>query len=371
MANNIQVVEDGVGSSQERGPSQPSWILGVVGFALGLGLGVLVVGPTPEEAPGSTAATVELDETSSETTVVAVDEDPSAIGVVGVVPEFPDAIVAVARTTGTALDHVLWPREGEVRVRSMTGGRNVLLDKGSQFIAMSDGVPDLDGVLLSMGRYNSIQPVASGVVGYSWHDSESALLGYTQLAGEGTRLYTVRANLRRTPVADIPSPNAVVAGWGDWGWAIQQEPNEIVLLTPDGRFKDSEPGVAFATHRSGWVFATEGEDVKLVSAGGGVSRIPGPLGVGTVVDATFSPDGARVAVAGTAGMAVLDIESQEVIGLSEFSSPSVSWSSDSRFVLAPSPSGAVVIDLSGEVAGYTVLRNHSVVVIGVVPLRAS
>ena len=371
MANNIQVVEDGVGSSQERRAPQPSWLLGVVGFALGLGLGVLVVGPPPESAPGTTVATVELDETSAEPTVATDVEDAPAIGVAGVVPEFPDAIVAIARTTGTALDHVLWPREGELRVRSMTGGRNVLLDVGAQFIAMSDGVPGLDGVLLSMGRFNSIQPVASGVVGYSWHDSENALLGYTQLADEGSRLYTVRANLSRAPVADLPSPNAVVAGWGDWGWAIQQEPNEMVLLTPDGQFKDSEPGVALATHRSGWVFAMEGGEAKLVSAGGGVRRIPGPLGVGNVVAATFSPDGASVAVAGTDGLAVFEVESQEVVGLSEFSTPSVSWSSDSRFVLAPSPSGAVVIDLNDDVAGYPVLRNHSIVAIGVVPLRDS
>ncbi|HEX6286058.1 MAG TPA: hypothetical protein VFZ80_01105, partial [Acidimicrobiia bacterium] len=334
MANNIQVVEDGVGSSREQRPTQPSWIVGVAGFALGLGLGVLIVGPTPAEPPiETTPGTASPDEGAAEVTTGTEVGDPSDDGVAGVIPGFPDAILVIARTSGTALDHVLWPNQGAVRVRSMTGGDEVRLDVGSQFIAMSDGVPGLDGVLLSMGRFNSIQPVASGVLGYSWHDSESALLAYTQSAGEVTRLSSVKADLTPVPVAEIPSPGGVIAGWGDWGWAIQQRPNEIVLLAPGGEFKDSEPGVAHASHRSGWIFATEGPDAKFVSSGGGVRRVPEPIGVGSVVDAAFSPDGSRVAVAGTRGLAVLDVETQEVTVLSESSTRSVAWSSDSRFVL--------------------------------------
>lgn len=365
MAQDIQVIEDGVDSAPQRESSRPSWILGVVGFALGLGLGVVVVNPTaeePEEASPPTTAAV-----ATETTAVA---EEAAAGVAGAVEGFPDAIVAIARTTSTALDHVLWPLEGEVRVRSMTGGGDVVLSTGSHFIAMSDGVPGLDGTLLSMGRFNSIQPVASGVIGYAWHDSEGSLLGYTRIAGDATGLFSVKADLRSREVTTLQVPGAVVAGFGDWGWAVQRAPEEIVLLTAEGDFKDSEPGRAFATHESGWVFAIEGEQAKLVSAGGGVRRVSPSLGVGGVVDATFSPDGARVAVAGSRGLAVLDVESNEVTPVTGFATTTAAWSSDSRFVLAPSPSGVVIFDLETD-SSYPVLREHSVMAVGVVPLRSS
>lgn len=380
MARDVQVVEDGVSSSPDGAPSPSSWVLGVVGFVLGLGLGVLVVGSTGQEVPEPDSLRLAAEEESPETTLVEevteITPPDGAMGVVGAVPDFPDAIVAIARTATSALDHVLWPRKGEVRVRSMTGGEGVALDATSQFIAVSDGVPGLEGDVLSMGRFNSISSVASGVLSYAWHDSRAALLSYTDTAGENTRLLTTRINLAPEVVVEMPSADAMVAAWGDWGWAINQQPNEIVLLTPQGDFKDSEPGVAYASHPSGWVFATEetsGETrAKLVSAGGGVRRIETPLNLGDIVDAAFSPNGSRVAIAGSRGLAVLDVETDEVSNLMGFATSSVSWSSDSRFVLAPASPGVLVIDLEEQPARrYHVLGRHSVVAVSVVPLRSS
>lgn len=368
MSDRGNVVEDGLTTVPERPPTRPSWLLGVVGFALGLGLGVLVVSPDPEPA---TETPVPPTAAATETPAPPVGELPPDPGVVGTIEEFPDAIVAIARTPATSLDHVLWPREGEVKVRSMTGGDNVVLDTSSQFIAFSDRVPGLDGLLLSMGRFNSIQPVASSVISYAWHDAEAAHLSFTQLAGDLTRMYTVGADLNPVLVGELAVARASVAGWGDWGWAIQQTPDEIVLLNPEGAFKDSEVGEAFASHGSGWLFAMEGAEAKLVSAGGGVRRIQTPLDVGTVRRAAFSPDGTRIAVVGSTGIAVLDIESQEVTRLSDYTSPSVAWSSDSRFVLAAAPSGVAVVDLEEPVVGYRVLDTYPALAVGVHRLRGS
>ncbi|HEU4894197.1 MAG TPA: hypothetical protein VFT85_00040 [Acidimicrobiia bacterium] len=369
MSERAHVLEDGVDSTPAPPSSRPSWLVGAVGFALGLGLGVLVVSPGPDTTDDTPVPTT----VAAESPVTTIEEPVATPGVAAAVPGFPDAIVAVARTSSTSLDHVLWPLEGEPRIRSMAGGDDVVLDAGSVFIAMSDGVPGIDGYLLSMGRFNSIQPVAAGVVSYAWHDSEGARLAYTQLDGETSRLLTVRADLDPTPVVQLPTASAEVVGWGDWGWAIQQTPDEIVLLTPDGAFKDSEAGVAVATHESGWVFAVEGDEVKLVSAGGGVRRIQAPLDVGTVRGAVFSPDGSKIAVIGSTGVSLLVIETQEVMQLMGFATPSVSWSSDSRFVLAAAPLGLSVIDLAveGAIVGYSVLDPYSAVAVGVVPLRSS
>lgn len=369
MSDRVNVVEDGLTTTRPgrpTRPSRPSWIQGAVGFALGLGLGVLVVSPggdLPEDAPVPTTVAVAE---PTVTSTLPIEREP---GLAEVVDGFPDALVAIARTTSTSLDHVLWPHRGEVRVRSMTGGEHIVLDVGSQFIAFSDRVPGLSGSLLSMGRFNSIQPVASHVTSYTWHDSEPARLAYTQDAGQGALLFTVKADLNPVLVGEIED-GSEVAAWGDWGWAIQQS-GTILLLSPDGAFKDTEVGTAYASHGTGWVFAMEGDEAKLVSAGGGVRRIQAPLGVGAIRRAAFSPDGTRVAVVGATGVVVVDVETQEIGQLTEFTSTSVAWSTDSRFVAIAAPSGLLVVDLEEPVVGYRVLTDHSALAVGVLRLRSS
>lgn len=368
MSDRVNVVEDGITPTPQRRPERPSWIVGVVGFALGLGLGVVVVSPGQDPAVETPVPTTTV---VAEATVTTRAEPTPEPGVSDVIEGFPDAIVAIARTPGSSLDHVLWPHKGSVRVRSMTAGEDVVLDTSSNFIAFSDDVPGLEGSLLSMGRMNSIQPVASEVVGYAWHDTEAARLSFTQLAGDSTRLYTVGADLNPTLVAELETPAARVVGWGEWGWVIQRSADEMVLLNPEAEFKDSEAGLAVTTHGSGWVFATEGDETKLVSAGGGVRRIGPALDVGGIRHAAFSPDGRWIAVVGSSGIELLDIETEEVVRLSDFTSTSVTWSSDSRFVVLAAPTGLAVVDLDEPMVGYRVLDPYSALAVGVLPLRSS
>lgn len=368
MADDLQVLEDGVAPNPQPPPSRPSWLLGVVGFALGLGLGVVVIRPAPAEAPATTVSAFAVEESSPPATP-ATTVDATGPGVRDEIPGFPNAIVAVAHTTSTALDYLLWPLEGELRGRSIAGGDGVSLDVGSRFVAMSDDVPGLDGVLLSMGRYNSVQPVATGVTSYAWHDEASAFLSYSAPVDGGTGIFVVQADLASKPVAVVASPAAEIAGWGDWGWALQTGPSEIVLLNPDGEFKDSEQGVALATHPSGWVFVMEGSRPKLVSAGGGVRRIHAEPAVGTISDAAISPDRSLVAIAGPEGVELLDIESEHILGLSDVVMPSLSWSSDSSFVVGPAAGGAVALDVDAGTA-YSILSRYTVLALGVIPLQS-
>lgn len=369
MTESLQVVEDGAIPGPPSPSSRPSWLIALLGFVVGLGLGVLVVQPDPGSEPVSAPATsTTLDGEAASTTIA---EDFEAQGVSTAVPGFPDAIVAIARNSGSSLDHVLWPISGDVIVRPMTGGQQVKLDVGSQFIAMSEEVADEEGDLLSLGRFNTIRPLTTGVLSHAWHDSTIGSLAYTAGSGEGSALYMVRADLVSIPVAEFETPDVTLVGWGDWGWALQQTPDEVALLNPEGVFKDTESGVALATHASGWVFVMDGDEAKLVSAGGGVRRLDAAFDVGTVRNARFAADASRVAVAGTSGVEVLDLETGAIVTLGVFSAPSLAWSSDSRFVVVPTASGVVIFDLEEPVRGYTVLREHWFLTAGVVPPRSS
>lgn len=360
MVERSFIAEDGASERSPESPPRPGWLVGVVGFVVGLGLGLLA---GPSSSPPTSI-------TSALSTPTTLDEsDDPAPGVAEAIPGFPDAIVAVARTSSSAMEHLLWPIGGEVRVRPMTGGETAALDAGSQFIALTETVPGLDGLVLSMGRFNSIRSVSAGVTGHAWHDSTGGRLAFTRQEGESTRVYEVRADLRLDLVFERPSPMVGPVGWGDWGWAFQSE-DGVVLFTPEGEFKDIEPGMALDTDGDGWVLAVAGGEVKLVSAGGGVKVIQEDLQVGTVAAASFSPDRRRVAVTGSRGLAVYDIASEAVTKLSEIWSPHIAWSSDGRFVLLGTSSGVTVYEATGGGA-YPVLREHSLIAVGVVPLRSS
>lgn len=369
MTESLQVVEDGAIPGPLSPPPRPSWLIGFLGFVVGLGLGVLVVQPDPGSELVSAPATSTTLET--EATSTTVGNDIEELGVSAAVPGFPDALIAIARNSGSALDHVLWPVTGDVIVRSMTGGQSVKLDVSAQFIAMSQEVATPGANLLSLGRFNTMRPLRTGVLSYAWHDSTIGSLAYTAENGAGSALFTVRADLHSIPIVEFESAGVTLAGWGDWGWAVQQTPDQIALLNPDGDHKDIEAGVALATHASGWVFVMEGDVAKLVSAGGGVRLVDASFNVGTVRNARFSPDGSKVAVAGTFGIEVLDLDTGAVLTLAEFPAPSLVWSSDARFLVAPSASGVVVFDLEDPVRDYVFLREHWFLTAGVAPLRSS
>lgn len=304
-----------------------------------------------------------------ETLAQDVDRTGDFAGVSSSVPGFPDSLVAIAATENSALDRILWPTRGEPSIRAMAQGDGVALDANAQFIALTSTVPGLDGMLLSMGRFNLIRATSPGVTSYVWHDSESGLLSYTTEDESGSHLHTVTPRGLKGEIPRAFGPGAAVVGFGDWGWAIQESPDLIVLLSPNGEFKDSEAGRVFASHESGWIFAMDGADAKLISSGGGVQLVVIGSDLGIVADAKFSPDGTLIAVAGSKGILIVDRHSDRRQVLRETSTSWVSWSSDSRFVLSSASTGVVVHDVdSGD--STTVLDNFAIVVAKVVPDRS-
>ena len=202
------VVEDGV---EERGPrsgAKSSWLLVAVAFVLGLALGSLA----PVERDVATGETADS-ETFEAPFEPAPDESDS--GTSDLLAGFPDALVAVSSGIGSGHDYLLWPVRGPLVRRSMTGGSNVLLDATGQLVALSHQVPDLEGSVLSFGRFNGIRPVSSGVTSYAWHDSKSGFLAFTTEVEGEWRLQRVSGSFEPSMVATGPGVGRRVAAWGE------------------------------------------------------------------------------------------------------------------------------------------------------------
>lgn len=355
------VVEDGAREVDARPRDRSGWVLAAVGFGLGLALGTLIA------APESVPVPPDVTEPTSSGAITQPPEDSSDRGVSGELPEFPDALVAVGNSLGSGHDYLLWPVGGPLVTRSITGGDDVQLDATGQYIAVSEEVPGLPGSLLSIGRFHRIQPVSSGVTGYDWHDSDSGLLAYTIEDDQAWRLYRAAGNFSPSLVTTSNPSGGTVAAWGMWGYAIQLPDDRIQLLTRDGEPKDLESGMALASHESGWVLV-EDDGLKLVSAGGGVRILDGTDVPDTVLAASFSPDGTRLAVVTRSGMMVVDLNDRErdtvVPG---YPGIWVTWSSDSRFVVSPAQSGVSIYDVLDE-ESHNVLFGREILVAQTLPL---
>jgi len=360
------VVEDGAGEVDARPRERSGWVLATVGFGLGLALGTLIAGPG--EVPVPTELT-EVPDPGPTDVVTEPTAESTDRGISGVVPEFPDALVSVGDTVGSGHDYLLWPVAGTLVTRSMTGGGDVKLDSTGQFIALSEEVPDLAGSLLSMGRFNGMRPISSRVTSYDWHDSNAGQLAYTIEDEEEWRLYRVTGGFSPSLVTSMTPSGGTVAAWGDWGYAIQLPDARVQLLTPGGEPKGVEPGVALASHESGWILV-EDDGLKLVSAGGGVRRLDVTGVLETVQAASFSPDGNQAAVLTRAGAVVVDMsDSEDIAVASRTGGGWVTWSSDSRFVVAPAPTGVSIYDLL-EHEPHNVLFGREILAAQTLPLTS-
>lgn len=365
MSENVTLVEDGVAPSKPRSAARPSWVLGVAGFVLGLGLGVLVVGPAPEATPSNTP----LNTPDGEPPLIEPDDEETPPGLAEVVPGFPDALVAVAVGSGSALQRVFWPLETPMQVSALTGGDRVLLDSTAQHVALSTVIPGAHGTLLSMGRFNSIEPVSQGVASFVWHDSTPGWLGYTLDAVGSTPLMTSKGEFEPSLVTVLVDPPRTLIGWGDWGWVLQGN-DDVVFLDPDGVLERTEPGVALATHRSGTTLVKDGDGLHLVSPGAGTRPLASDVEWSEDAIARFSPDGGVIAISGPGGLQTLDVTSGQLHQVSNLATQSMAWSSDSRFLLTATGAGVVIFDLEGDQI-RPILREFPIVEVGVIPRGSS
>jgi hypothetical protein len=366
MSSEVRVLEDGVERESPRGATT-QWVWLAIGLVIGLGLAVVFVAPLASPAPTTADA-------SSAPEVPADPETPtSELGVAQVVEGFPDALVALTETQAGSLSYLLWPHSGPSVARPLpvTLSSEVELDASGTWIATATVVPGNEGLVLSVGKPSGMSPLTSGVGSFAWHDSEEGLLAYTAVGDGEWGLWTVGANRKPAPAPISGPEGGIVADWGDWGWAIvDPAAAAFTLFNSSGEVRTTREGVPYDSHSGGWLLVGAGQ-VEMVSSGGGVSVVSElPPELGAPMGGAISPDGAKVAIVGDAGLLLTDVDGAEAV-LVEVTArfPSVGWSSDSRFAFVPTARGVMTIDTESE-ALQAILPHELVRAVGAIPLMS-
>jgi len=336
----------------------------VVGLILGAGLTVLLLRPgPPEDAVTSTTAPA-----------AGVEQG----GIANVIEGFPDGLVAATRSDGQSLEMLVWPVRGEPIVRTIPVGVSrppdpVEFDVSGRNIATLLPVPDQASGVLYAGVPQDAAIIAIDVTGYAWHDTDTSKLAYTTLVDDELQLWAVhQGNGEPELVTRVVGIDGHVEAWGDWGFAIQDDARDsIVLLTESGEIKDTNSGRILDADGTGWL-AIDNDGIGLLSSGGGVMGLDlGDL-EGPVIAGRFSDDGLRLALLTGEQLQVVSVE-EDVRPVESDGRPGVpqlAWSSDGRCVAYPGSRGISVVDtFSGETE--VLLVNRTFTGLEMVPLGES
>jgi hypothetical protein len=360
-----KVVED-AREAAGREVHRPPWGWLAAGLLVGAGLTVLFL-------------RVEAGAPPTATTVAGSPSGASSLGgIADEVDRFPDGLVAATRSDGQSLELLIWPPTSELYERAIPVGASsppdpVAFDTSGRRMATLLPVPGMPFGVLYAGVPENAAIIDLDVTGYAWHDSAPAALAYTTFADDELSLWVTRGNLAESElVAEPLGIEGRVAAWGDWGFAIEDDVRDsIVLITDHGEIKGFHTGRVLDSEAGGWI-AIDDAGLGLLSAGGGVRGVESHGIEGNLLSAGFSPDGRLLAVLTTEVLSVLSLDAD--LGLIDSIGrpgvPQVVWSSDSRFVLYPGSRGLIVVDThNGDV--HELLSNRTFTGLGILPLTES
>ena len=362
-----KVVEDTGEEPREIDRAQ-RWGWLTAGLVVGAGLSVLFLRVETPPAP-TTSTVVEAEVRSND------QED----GIGEVVEGFSDGLVATTRSDGQSLELLIWPLRGEPYERTIPVGASqpagpVAFDVAGRHIATVNPIPEDDLGVLYSGIPQNAAIVATDVSGYAWHDTAAAQLAYTTRI-DGELLLWVLRHDRADPelVARAVGIEGRLAAWGEWGFAVQDEARDLVVLFTDaGEIKDTHPGQVLDSHGSGWI-AIRNDRVSLLSAGGGVSGLEREGLDGEVVAGRFSDDREQLALLTPENVQVLSLldDSELIESGGRPGVAQITWSSDGRFVLYPGVvRGIWVIDTQNG-AVSELMDDRTFTGVGIVPLTGS
>ena len=198
-------------------------------------------------------------------------------------------------------------------------------------------------------------------------------LAYTTFVDDELQLWVLRDN-RSEPelVARAVGIVGHVEAWGDWGFAIQDDADdEIVLFTDSGEIKDTSTGRILDSDGTGWL-AIDNQGVSLLSRAVASWVSSSVTSMGRCLPDGFPRDGQQLALLTREQAHVVSVENGPLLIESEARPgvPQLAWSSDGRFVVYPGPVGMWVLDtLSGETE--EILSNRTFTGLGMLPIADS
>lgn len=344
-----------------------------VGLAVGLGLAV-VFSLAGSGEPQEVVAPVSLPDLNQpddgDTHTPTTEAAPEGVGEIAA--GFPDTLLAVTQIGGGNLGLLTWPVSGPPWEAPLPGftTTEVEFDRSGRMVAMGTPVADSEGVVLSFGTPSRIQPLAAGVTGFTWHESEAGALAYTQVI-DGEWLLSVVDRFRDIRLVTRSSGiDGAVVAWGSWGFAVQRD-QQVTLLTETGEIERSFDGRLLDADASGRVVVYDG-DLNMVEVDGVSHGLDGDVSlVGELEVALISPDGTKLAVVGGGGHMIIPLDGAGEVthAPATWSFPQMAWSSDSRFVVSPSIRGVLIIDTQRSVQPVAELTRHTIVAVTTVPLR--
>ncbi len=374
MTGDVRVVEDGaVLRSPERPPGGPSWVWLVVGLAVGLGLAVvfsLASSGQPEEVE-TPVSFLELEQPEDGDPETSASEPDTPEGVGEVVDGFPDTLLAVTQLPGGNLGLLTWPVSGPPMTTPLPGftTAEVEFDQSGRMVATGTPVADSEGFLLSFGTPPRMQPLATGVTGFVWHESDAGAMAYTQVVDGEWRLMVVDRFRDAQLVTRGVGIDGVVVAYGSWGFAIQGD-QEVTLLDETGEIGSLLDGRLLDADADGRVVIYH-QGLSISDAGGSPRELEGDIDlVGELEVALISPDGAKLAVVGGAGHMIIPLEGDGEVTHAPVTSgfPQMVWSSDSRYLVSPWIRGVLFIDTERSFQPIAELTRHTVVAVTTVPL---
>lgn len=333
-------------------PPTPRWLWVIVALALA-GVGAVLLAVSGSEPPAST--------------IDPALERPEApiVGVRDHVPGFPDDVVVVVSGEDHKLWQLRWPARGRPVQTPVAAPFNARIsyDRSGEWLATTSKLTT-DELLLTVGKGPTAWLEEPDALGFVWHDSIPGRLAWTTWQRETGQWELQWADAAQQPKVVMTQRGAAggLAGFGEWGFAVATG-SEVVVYNAQGELWQSIRGRFLGSYPQGLIVM--GVRLELVDLMG--TRIDLDIAVKHLepTAAVVSPDWTKLAVLGTKGVKVAPIlgDGEVTEMFTSTPSPHVVWSSDSRFVLVPTPRGVAVIDT--EEGGKPVKLLESKIVLGV------
>ncbi len=312
----------------------------VPGIAAGIALGFLLASSF-SAVDGAADLPVGLVETTE------TETSPStrpAEGLSVLVPGF-DSVLIAFQVFPSSTEMLVWPPRGRPYANPFPAGLwGPRFDVARDSVSLAGRGRIGRGNVLYVGNQNTVDPLATGVLGYAWHDGEPDRLAWN-VAWPPDRegdVYRYRLGEPEPELVLRAAPGQQVVSWGTWGYALQTYGLGAAIQILDdggGVIGPSTPGLLLDTTAAGTLLIEgAGESAGLRLTGPDLSE--GTLlagAAGETVAARFDPSGslaARLARRGEATyLEVWDVEGNRVEEVQVGEGYAAEWSPDSRFVI--------------------------------------